>query len=57
MNERLIYSWDDDEGRHTVCSECLKTFGQIAGCAIDANSKDFVCEFCAHSAGSDKDEE
>ena len=57
MNDRLIYSWDDDKGRHTVCSDCLKTFGQIAGCAIDANSKDFVCEFCARGASLDKEEE
>ena len=57
MNERLIYSWDDNEGRHMVCSECLKAFGQIAACAIEADAKDAVCENCERGASVDKDEE
>jgi hypothetical protein len=59
MNERLIYSWDDKEGRHMVCSECLKAYGQIAVCTVEADSKEAICENCERvaRADADKDEE
>jgi hypothetical protein len=52
MDERLVYSWDDDTGSHTVCSECLKAFGQIAVCQT---KKDAPCELCEYAAGTDKE--
>ena len=56
MNERLIYSWDDNESRHMVCAECLKAFGQIAVCAIEADAKDAMGENCERVASTNIDQ-
>jgi hypothetical protein len=55
MSERLMYSWDDDEGGHTICSDCLKAFGNAAACRNETNAQDAVCEMCDHGALDEKD--
>jgi hypothetical protein len=55
MSERLMYSWDDDEGGHTICSECLRAFGNAAACQKEANAQDAVCDMCEYDAKGEND--
>lgn len=57
MTERLrMYSWEDDEGGHTVCAECLRAFGNAAACRNETNTQDAVCEICENAAKDDQNE-
>lgn len=56
MTQRSLYVWSDDEGGHTVCSECLRAFGNPAACQIQGNMQDAVCEICEYGAEDEKDE-
>ena len=56
MPERLMYTWDDDEGGHTVCSECLKTFGQIAACE-GKMMQAAACDVCDLGADTEKEQD
>jgi hypothetical protein len=46
--ERLIYSWDDDEGGHMVCSGCPRTFGNAAACRSEPDAVREICEYGAN---------
>ena len=55
MTERVMYSWDDDQGGHSVCSECLRAFGNAATCRSDIDPQGAVREVCEDDSTAEKD--
>ncbi|MGA2960953.1 MAG: hypothetical protein ABSD96_04720 [Candidatus Korobacteraceae bacterium] len=46
MTESVMYRWDDDKGGRSVCSECLRAFGNAAVCRHDPNPQGSAREVC-----------
>ena len=55
MAERVKYNWDDDRGSHSVCSDCLRAFGNAATCRSDTDPQDAVREVCMDESTAEKD--
>ncbi len=55
MTERLTHSWDDDKGSHSVCSECLRAFGNAAACQSDIEPQEAMGGACEYVAETEKD--
>ena len=49
-----IYTWNDDNGPHTVCAECLQASGLPAACDVQYCEQQAICELCERDSEGEK---
>jgi hypothetical protein len=55
MTESVMYRWDDDKGGRSVCSECLRAFGNAAVCQHDLDPQDTARKICDDESTEETD--
>ena len=55
MTENMKYMWDDDKGGRSVCSECLRAFGNAAVCQHNADPQDAARDACEDESTEEAD--
>jgi hypothetical protein len=50
MTEQLMHRWDDDTDARSVCSECLRAFGNPAACRNDIDPQEEAWKVCEYEA-------